>query len=384
MQHLSDGTLRRLYDEPLALSPAERRHYAACAGCRSRFTAIAGDARAVAGVLAVPDARIDAAIAFARVQQRIAADGGAVSMPLHRRLLERLTTMYDVRRPRLVKPLSGVVAAAAIIGALALTPVGSLAQNVLTIFQPTQIVAVPVTLADLRSLRSLPNLDAYGTMGTVTQPQYHEVASAAEAVSVTGLTLHMSASLPSGIPSTITYEVATRATATFTFSAAKARAAAAASGKVLPPMPAGIDGSVLQATAGPAVVAVYGGSIHKASLRHGTLPSLVIGQAAVPRVSSTGASVRELEDYLLRQPGVSPTLASEIRAIGDPNTTLPIPIAVNRETATPVQVQGVSGLAIGDNTGVGSVVVWVKDGMVYGVGGQLPESQVLDIANSLH
>jgi hypothetical protein len=48
-----------------------------------------------------------------------------------------------------------------------------------------------------------------------------------------------------------------------------------------------------------------------------------------------------------------------------------------------VQVQGTSGLAVGDNTGIGSGVIWEKDGVVYGVAGALPESQILAIANSL-
>jgi hypothetical protein len=49
-----------------------------------------------------------------------------------------------------------------------------------------------------------------------------------------------------------------------------------------------------------------------------------------------------------------------------------------------VTVQGVQGLAVGDSTGLGSVVIWEKDGIIYGVGGPLTEDQVLDIANSLH
>jgi len=41
-------------------------------------------------------------------------------------------------------------------------------------------------------------------------------------------------------------------------------------------------------------------------------------------------------------------------------------------------------VAIGDQTGAGSVVIWEKNGMIYGVGGPLKESDVLAAANSLH
>src|SRR5437763_820164 len=174
-----------------------------------------------------------------------------------------------------------------------------------------------------------------------------------------------------------------------------------AAGKTLPSMPAGLDGSTLQVTIGPAVVATYGGDVGSViggakagntgngqeseggAPGGGTLPTLVVAEAAQPRVTSTGASVKEIEDYLLAQPGVSPQLASQIKAIGGPSTTLPIPIPVDRATAQTVQVQGVSGLAVGDNTGLGSGVIWEKDGVVYGVAGALPESQILTIANSL-
>src|ERR671933_33338 len=117
--------------------------------------------------------------------------------------------------------------------------------------------------------------------------------------------------------------------------------------------------------------------------REGDIPSLVVAEAAQPRITSTGATAREIEDYLLAQPGVSPQLAAEIKAIGDPTTALPIPVPVERATAQTVQVQGTSGLAVGDNTGIGSGVIWEKDGVVYGVAGALPESQILAIANSL-
>ena len=45
--------------------------------------------------------------------------------------------------------------------------------------------------------------------------------------------------------------------------------------------------------------------------------------------------------------------------------------------------QGVDGLLLGDATGLGSAVVWSKDGQVFFVGGPLRDNEVLDIANGL-
>jgi hypothetical protein len=144
-------------------------------------------------------------------------------------------------------------------------------------------------------------------------------------------------------------------------------------------MPPGVDGSTIDVTAGAAVVTTYGGCTTGCS----TIPQLIIGQMVAPRIASTGANLNQLEDYVFRLPGVSPQLATELRSIGDPTSTLPIPIPTSFAHADSVIVQGVQGEAIGDNTGVGSLVVWEKNGMVYAVGGTLPLAQVESIANSL-
>ena len=86
---------------------------------------------------------------------------------------------------------------------------------------------------------------------------------------------------------------------------------------------------------------------------------------------------------LYMMPGISAQLASTIRAIGDPSTTLLIPVPIQYATSTDVTVQGVHGVALGDNTGLGSAVIWIKGGTVYGVVGSLKQSDVLSIANHL-
>src|ERR1700694_3117312 len=54
VRHLSDGTLRRIYDEPLALTAADQAHFDGCADCNARFNAIANEARSTAALLSVP------------------------------------------------------------------------------------------------------------------------------------------------------------------------------------------------------------------------------------------------------------------------------------------------------------------------------------------
>jgi anti-sigma factor RsiW len=110
---------------------------------------------------------------------------------------------------------------------------------------------------------------------------------------------------------------------------------------------------------------------------------LAIVQAPVPTIASSGPPLHTLVDWFVRQPGVPPHLAAQVRAIGDPAQTLPIPIRFDEQTATRVAVDGVRGLAIGDETGIGSTVVWTKGGVLYAVGGTLAQSALLTIANDL-
>src|SRR5205085_6832857 len=111
-------------------------------------------------------------------------------------------------------------------------------------------------------------------------------------------------------------------------------------------------------------------------------PQLIIAESRPPSATSSGMAVKELEDYLLAQPGISPQLAADIRAIGDPTTTLPIPVPVQYATSSKVQVQGVDGVALGDNTGAGAAVIWIKNDVFF-VGGSLHQQDILSIANSL-
>lgn len=362
MRHIDDGTLRRLQDEPLIVTETQRHHLASCERCRTRSEVIGRDAAGTAVLMGAP--AFDAAPALTRLHARIERDW---LQPVYTR-----RTAPATARRRIRAWMAGPVAAVALAGALAWTPAGSLAQSFITIFQPKQIQAVPVSIGDLRGL---PNLSEYGTMHIQQGVQPTTVTSAAAASQASGMTLLTPSSLPSGIPSRVTYEVAPGTKNTFTFSAAEAKAAAEKAGQTAPPMPASIDGSTLQLTTYPMAVAIWGSPKG--------IPALAVGQTRAPKVSSTGVSVKELEDYVLDLPGVSPGLAASVRAIGDPTSTLPVPIPVSMAHSTSVTVQGVQGLAVGDSTGLGSVVIWEKNGTIYGVGGPLPENQVIEIANSL-
>jgi len=265
--------------------------------------------------------------------------------------------------------------------------VSGVAETILTIFEPKQLVAVPITVTDLNGAASF---GAYGTLTWTEQPKPYDVPDIRTAARDSGMTVLVPGNLPTGV-GTARYGVMNKTTATFTFSADKTQKAAAAQQRTPPPMPANIDGSKLFITGGPAVVAYYDDGTSPAGATGASgaspfagMPKLIVAQGKPPVVQSDGVTVEQLQSYLLAQPGISPQLAAQIRAIKDPSSTLPVPIPVDMATSKKVTVQGVEGIFVGDSTGLGSAVIWQKDGIVYGVAGTLTEQQVLAVANSLH
>ena len=321
-----------------------------------------------------PDTAVDTERALARMRERIERE----------RLVPASAAPRIVRGPVVSLWAKGLAAAASIALVAVLFTASGLAETILTIFEPKQVTAVQLTPNDIAS--AMNSLGSYGTLTWSTPPRPYDVPDAKTAASESGLAVAQPGTLPAsakGLP--VRYGVMPQTTATFTFSADKTRQSASQLGRTPPPMPANIDGSKLFVTGGPGVVQIYGAANGPASAQ-GTpdLPTLVIAQGKAPVVQSDGVTVEQLQAYLLAQPGITPAVAAQIRAIKDPSSTLPIPIPVNMATSKNVTVQGVPAVFVGDSTGLGSAVIWAKDGIVYGVAGTLSEAEIMAVANSLH
>jgi len=375
--HLADGELRRLQDEPASGTAAQRRHLDSCRSCDQRSALLARAAERVRRTLADGDEPVDLVAARSAFVRRLAGASGSRS--------GASPSPWTFIRAHAAWSTAAAVAALLLL--VALTPLRTLATGFLAIFEPSQFVAVPLTTADIEQLRALPDLSAYGTLRHGPPSMHRSVGGPGEASFATGMAVTVPRFIPTTIAPQPSYAVVGRTSASFTFSAAKARASAAASRRPALAVPPGLDGSVLGVIMGPVVFATYhavaGGRPQLRRHRGEDFPGLLVAQAPVPRVGSSGASVRDIERYLLAQPGVPPQLAAEIAAIGDPSTTLPIPIPIEKAYAQPVIVAGARGLAMGDNTGLGSAVVWQDRGMLHAVAGALTMRDVLAVANSL-
>ena len=279
----------------------------------------------------------------------------------------------------------GLALAAAIAFAVLLTPLGSYATQFLTIFEPKSFVPLGITAQDSEQLRLMPHLSDFGRI-RATRPATRVVRSAAEAASIAGFWPRALAYSPPSRQPKINRLVLLPSTDAFTFSAARAQAYENRFHRHLPPMPAGLDGTTIRATLGPGVMTTYGvarGSLNdrrRADMGEG---ALVFVQYKAPYVTSTGASIETLGEYLLSLPNVPAHIADQLRAIGDPSSTVPVPFEITQANAEQVDVDGTRGLAIGDQTGLGAGVLWQKNGIVYLVEGSMPQSEILKLANGL-
>ena len=360
-----------MVDDPDARAGADAAHLEGCSECQARFKVVSEDAASISRLLAVPEARVDTARAFSHVMSARRAQPA---------LVLRLPFLRPAGRPAFAL-VAAVVAAAVVLVAFTFSGF---------FFQPTTVKTVPVSVADVRALSQLAD---YGTYSWTKQPQFQVATSAVDAATTAdGLKVPVVKNLPTGVSKTVTYGAMSQAVFTFTFSADKASSAAAKQGKTMPAMPKGIDGATLTVTVGPAVGEVYGDLNQPTGQSNGgqssgsneiNLPQLIVARSAAPTVKSTQVSVSQLENYILQQPGITDELKNALKAIGDPSHTLLIPIPVQYATSKNVTVQGVQGVALGDNTGVGAAVVWVKDGSVYLVAGSIKQSAAIDIANNL-
>jgi hypothetical protein len=285
-------------------------------------------------MLSVTEPKVDTERALARLRARVDAERIA---PVSR----------GTSAPRRIGVniwLKGLASAATVALVATLLTVSGLAETILTIFEPKQLVAVPITVNDLSGA---PSFETYGTLTWTEQPRPYDVPDVLTAASESGMAVLIPGNLPAGVGAP-RYGVMPRTTATFTFSAEKTRQAAAARQRTPPPMPANIDGSKLFITGGPAVVAFYDDGTLPTGVTGASgaspfsgMPKLIVAQGKPPVVQSDGVTVDQLQSYLLAQPGISPQLAAQIRAIQDPSSTLPVPIPVDMATSKKVTVQGV-------------------------------------------
>ena len=311
MRHPTDGTLRRLVDEPAGVADADREHVAGCPGCLS-------------GLAAAQD---DAAAAGAALRRRPRRRRGRGVVPP---VAARSPATAAGGRPRLSPPAGGVPAlrspvVAAVGVVVLLTGAGAAAAaDWLQIFRTEQIAPVTVTQADLVEL---PDLSAYGELEVTEEADVREVADAAAAEEATGLSVPRVSELPRGVTGEPTYQVGDQVERGVHLlgrqgragrrggrrdAAATARRASTAASSDWPPA----RGSPRSGRTA-------------AACRPWSWPA-----RSHPPSYSSGVPFETARDYLLSLPGLPEDVASQLRSFSGDGTTLPLPVPAGQVTSS--------------------------------------------------
>ena len=367
MRHIPDGVLRRLEDEPLAVPDRVSDHLTECERCSARQAEIAQDIKRAAQLFSAPRLVPDIDVAWAQI----------------RRQLERAPEQTSPQRPAPVAagrarfPQVSLRAGLAI-AALAIVVVGTAAAATLTtIFAPTHVAPVSVSQNDLRAIATFTGLDDGSSLGGFTTPNgsstlrfgtlswssgnARPASSLAQARTQAGFPVALPARLPAGVGPVQRYVVAPRVSATVTLNS---RAGSLA-------------GTAVTIDAGPAVLAEYSG------VGGSDVPTLAVTTMRRPTARSTGASLSQIEAFLLSEPGIPPQLAEEVRLLGDLRTTLPVPVPSGASVHS-VQIHGHPGVLLADSSNAAAGIVWEDGGgLLHAVVGILDSQDVVNVARQL-
>jgi hypothetical protein len=407
-KHPSDGTLRRLLDEPAAVAVADEDHTSHCSRCQAVLGTMRDDDVSVSLALGAKLEITPAAVALERLRAvdrtglALAPAGasgwlGPEAGPVRRR-----------RRP-MFRPVVVVTSALVLVGGAT----AAAASGLVPIFEPESVAPVVIQAGDIASLRAL---SRFGTVTGTSRLDLTPEGSANALASAAGFALP-TVTVPAGVaPGSASYWLVGPESARLQISVAKAVESAAKEGVTLPAAPPGVDGAILQVATGAGALEVWGftlpgdvgpsgifgvGSSRSAAGPGGKdpvpapgstatgstgtggsdLPQLAVAEVQGPTVSSSGADLSTLEGYLLSQPGVSPALAAQIRAIGDPSSTLPIPVPPGAQSST-VDVDGHAAVVLVARS-EGNVVIWANNGRLFAVLGQASTVDLLDVARQV-
>jgi hypothetical protein len=340
------GALRAALDGE---RPDVAAHLSACPACRAGSREQDEDASVAAQAFAVPPPAVGIDAALERVRSR----GPAEVIPLAARA--------QVRPPTTFGRAAAALVLLVVFGLLA-TPSGRAgAAALLERFRAERVAVIPVDLAavDPAALEALADVAEIERLDSLAEPQ--PVTDLDEAAAIAGFE---AAPLDtSALPPSIDGPVVVLAQAPQTVRVDFADDA---------DLPTVLHEAVLVLHLPGAILQTVGGVDGK--------PAAVRGEAGTLEVEVEGGTLVEVRDALLSLPGLPAETVAALRAIEDWETTLPLPVPAGQLTWEETTVAGRSALAFGDESGLGSALLWREDGRFVGVGGMLPLSEVRRLA----
>ncbi|MBV8549951.1 MAG: zf-HC2 domain-containing protein [Acidobacteriaceae bacterium] len=386
----SDGILRASIDHELTDPESETvdQHLRSCESCRTRYDAIRTQARSVQERLnaldpALAQTALDPALAYRHYRQKY--DGAPQDRPA---LADRIAGAWK-------RPVWGWVAAASVLALLlSFAPGRTWAQKILAMMRVQKVAVVPVDLSPLTAetgnrgpAKLIAQLISDNVVVTI-HPGKPALASTVQAAGeMAGF--HVRSVEQLGTPQKI--YVGDEAAFHMTLNRERIQAVLEQAGRSEIVIPESVDGSTVAVHIPKMVRIVYGGC----SSEDTTAPATPVGscidfvQVPSPIVSvPPSLNIAALAEAGLQVTGMSVAEAHAFCQSVDWSSTLVIPIPQNGSSYRTVPVDGVNGTLVemapkGSFTGK-YALIWVKNGIVYSLGGKGSADLALSAAASLN
>ncbi len=389
--HLNAGQLRAASDNELDARGTE--HLAACRECRRRVAQTAAQSQRVAARFAVLAPQIDRAVsapaALARFKSKRVSESKEV--PMFNRMFSRK-----------YRAAWAIVAVVVLLGgSMTFPPVRAWAEGVLAQFRASKISVVTVNTDLLGQLGNGTDLSKQisqmlsDSVTVLKKPQApRTAANAADATKLAGFSVRLPTSRSDAPQLTVQDSGAFQ----FVVNRARAQALLDQAGASNLKLPASIDGAVIKVNIPSGVAAGYGDCPNLAQSEGSAIPNgspgrtmincIVLTQIPSPSVDAPpDLNIEQIAELGLQFGGMTKEQAHAYASSVDWTSTLVVPIPRNAAQYKPVSVDGgASGYLIQRpmDDAPQYAVVWVKNGIIYAVGGVGNDTTgALAIANSL-
>jgi hypothetical protein len=390
--HLSAGEIRAYEDQELSDSQSRRAeaHLAGCQTCQAKASEIRARSQRMIRQ-------------FSRLQPVLTPNSNTAVPAARRRLAERLDQEKEqqtmkpktfIHLPRTAWAVIGVVAALAI--AMSFAPVRALANSFLALFRVEQIRVVQIDPANLPDkLESSSQLEYImsNNVKVDKQGEMQEVASADEASAQAGFPLR----LPTGLEGKQSFLVQPKANLTFTVDLELVRGVLKDIGRTDIQLPDNLDGAVVGMKIPTGVIARYGdcqNDVMPAQVDPDAAPVVetkpdnctTLTQIPSPEISApSDIDLSKVGEAYLQVLGMTPQEAASFSSTVDWTTTFVFPLPRNGGDYQEVDINGNPGTLVIEKGGWANryMLLWVKDGIVYGLSGPGDKATALKIAQTI-
>jgi hypothetical protein len=376
--HIPESTLRANLDGELPAdeSLAVERHLKDCARCRDRSAELAERAGAVRSLFSDlgGGAQPNVSAAWTRTQAR------ASEQPARR--------SWRASLPGRMVPAWSVVAALSLVVVFASSgSARAYAQKFLSFLRVKQVVAVPVDHRPEMDTRKGKLISEFlaSNVNVVKQEKARTVATREEASELAGFAVR----LPAVLTDAPQLVVEGAHEFNFTVDIKRAQTLVNLLGRPDLTLPANLEGARFAIDAPRGVVARYGNCPQRpAPHMEQRGDCIMVMQVPAPTVVTVPeVNIAEIAEIGLQLTGMAPEQARAFSRTVDWSSTLAVPVPAGVATHENVTVDGVQGILMtgkinaGDRTRYG--LVWVKNGVIYNVGGWGNPSMAIPVAQSL-